>query len=81
MTRTKPNCPSCKHNNDVRTLGGGSLSKYRYECACGEIWQQTPPHREKIDEEDDIVISTKNQRRSSSYKCGKCKQPKKNGCI
>jgi len=79
MTRTKPNCPTCSHSQAVRTIGGGSTNKYRYECdICSTKWQQTPPHRsEDAVDTDDLVICKSNDRRSNAYKCGRCGQPKK----
>lgn len=83
MTREKPNCPQCNTNKYVRTMGGGTHSKYRYMCEgddCNNLlWQQKPPHKIRTTENifADLTISKKSSRRSSSYLCSVCKQPKK----
>lgn len=80
MTRVKPKCPSCKDDKPVRTIGGGSTNKYRYECdVCSTKWQQTPPHRidNNDQNEEDLVMCKSNTRRTQNYKCGRCGLPKK----
>ena len=81
MTRDKPNCPICNGNDDVKTLGGGTHQKYRYQCEkCTTSWQQIPPHRANDFEESDtkeILICKSKQKRTNNYRCGKCGQIKK----
>ena len=82
MTREKPRCPLCSKNDFVRTLGGGSLNKYRYHCenpSCKDMkWQQIPPYLLSTDDqESERKICKRRSTSSKGYKCSKCGQPKK----
>ena len=49
----KVDCPVCASNAHVKTLGGGTLGKYRYECrGCNCKWQQVPPSKAGLAEGD-----------------------------
>ena len=77
MGRSKPACLVCADASHVKTLGGGTAPRYRYKClACGETWQQVPPHR--VPPGGDALVVTKlDQRRLRVYLCPLCQQPKR----
>lgn len=57
----------------MKTLGGGSRGKYRYQCedaACTAEWQQTPPHKRTATESLQIVMKKSGEMRK--YRCGRC---------
>ena len=78
MTLSKPCCPKCFKNDNVRTLSGGSFGKYRYICeSCDQKWQQIPPHRMNDVKSCELTLSSSIKKNTGGYKCGKCGLPKK----
>lgn len=80
--KPKPPCPVCGDSHHVKTLGGGSHGKYRYECQSKshagqwERWHQVPPHLVNKSTNSNIVMSSSITKRK--YRCKRCGKEKKN---
>ena len=84
--KSRPPCSNCVGGGIVRTLGGGTHGKYRYFCEeCENHWQEVPPHlvTNEIGMSGGHLSSAiqktrpSSNRRGSSYKCGRCGEPKR----
>ena len=74
---TRPPCPKCLVNDNVRSDGGATAGKYYYRCnQCLASWDQYPPDSEHVRNGGDIQIKFTRNKRTKKYICGACGQPK-----
>ena len=74
--KTRPLCPRCGVEHDVRTTGGATLGSYYYKCIkCKATWSQIPPQSVHDKQKPVHLVFQRKQR--SAYACGKCGMPKK----
>ena len=78
----RPPCPNCHSSSNVKTLGGGTIPKYRYVCVtCDFRWQQVPPHKVSALLAQGVstsIVKPAPSRPSRPYRCTQCRQIKRN---
>ena len=80
MKNSRPECATCKSNEFVKTKGGGTFGKYRYQCmSCNTTWQQIA--HTSINKSPSQSILTQKTSSRNIYKCKKCGNFKKDSCV
>jgi hypothetical protein len=73
MPKPKPPCKKCKSANNVKLLGGGTHTYYRYNCeTCKIVFQAQPLHRQNTP-----IYQVNNRKEKKIYTCSRCGQKKK----